>query len=86
MTIWRKNLHFKQSQLNYTNNQKQKTELIKLLVVSIGVYLVTKTDDEVYVLSNIKIYCHCSFILCCVKEGRVVENNESDVATLKILR
>ena len=27
-----------------------------------------------------------SFVFCFVKEGRVVENNESDVATLKILR
>ena len=27
-----------------------------------------------------------SFVFCFAKEGRVVENNESDVATLKILR
>ena len=27
-----------------------------------------------------------SFVFCFVKEGPVVENNESDVATLKILR
>ena len=48
--------------------------------------MVAKIDDEVYVLSNIKIYCHCLFVLCCAKEGRVVENDESDAATLKILR
>ena len=34
----------------------------------------------------IKTYCYFSFVICCVKEGRVVGNNESDVATLKILR
>ena len=48
--------------------------------------MIAKVDDEVYVLSIIKIYCYFSFVFCCVKEGRVVECNESDVATLKILR
>ena len=45
-----------------------------------------KLDDEVYVLNIIKIYCYFSFFFCCAKEGRVVGYNESDVATLKILR
>ena len=48
--------------------------------------MIAKVDDEVYVLSIIKIYCYFSFVFCCAKEGRVVECNESDVATLKILR
>ena len=52
----KENLHFKQLPLNYTNNpQKQKKEHIKLVVVSTGVDVVAKIDDEVYVLSNIKI-------------------------------
>ena len=50
-------MHFKQSQLNYINSQKQnKKERIKLVIVSIGDDVVTKTDDEIYVLSVIKIY------------------------------
>ena len=58
----KENLHFKQLPLNYTNNpQKQKKEHIKLVVVSTGVDVVAKIDDEVYVLSNIKIECHCFF-------------------------
>ena len=81
----KENLHLK-LQLNYINNhEKQKIERIKLVIVSIAVD-VAKIDDEVHVLSIIKIYCYFSFVFCCVKEGRVVENNESDVATLKILR
>ena len=56
------------------------------MIVSIGVDVIAKVDDEVYVLSIIKIYCYFSFVFCCAKEGRVVEYNESDVATLKILR
>ena len=81
----KENLHLK-LQMNYINNhQKQKIERIKLVIVSIAVD-VAKIDDEVHVLSIIKIYSYFSFVFCCVKEGRVVENNESDVATLKILR
>lgn len=47
--------------------------------------MVTKTDNENYVISTIKIYGHISFVLCCAKVGRVVENTECDVATLKIV-
>ena len=48
--------------------------------------MVAKADDEIYVLSNIKIYRCFSFVfLCCAKEGRVVQNTERDLATLKIL-
>ena len=50
-------MYFKQSQLNYINSQKQnKKERIKLVIVSIGDDVVTKTDDEIYALSVIKIY------------------------------
>ena len=80
-------LRFKQLQLNYINNyQKQKREDIKLVTVSSGVDVVVKIDDEVYVLSIIKLYCYFSFVFCCAKEGRVAENNQSNVATFKILR
>ena len=49
--------------------------------------MVAKIDDEVYVLTIIKIYSYFFIcLLCCAKEGRVVENIESDVANLKILR
>ena len=83
----KENLHFKQLQLNYINNhQKQKKDHIELVIVSIGVDVVAKIDDEIYVLSVIKTYCYFWFVLCCTKEGRVFENNENDVATLKILR
>ena len=50
----KKNLHFKQSRLNFINNQN--------LVVSIVVDVVAKTGDEVYILSIIKIYCYFSFV------------------------
>ena len=48
--------------------------------------MVAKIDNEVYVLSIVKIYFYLSFAFCCAKEGRVVETNESDVATWQILR
>ena len=82
----KENLHLK-LQLSYINNQqKQKKVHIKLAIVSTGVDVVAKIDDGLYVLSIIEIYCYFSFVLCCAKEGRVVENNESVVAALKILR
>ena len=34
---------------------------MKLVIVSTGVDVVAKIDDEVYVLSIIKIYCYFSF-------------------------
>ena len=48
--------------------------------------MVAKVDDEVYVLSIIKMYCYFSFAFYCAKEARLVGYNESDAATLKILR
>ena len=55
------------------------------MIVSIRVDAVAKID-EVYVLSIVKIYCYFSFVFCCAEESGVVENNESDVATLNFLR
>ena len=59
---------------------------MRLVIVSIGEGLVAKADEEIYVLSTIKMFSY-SFIcfLCCTKEGRVVENIKNDVNTLKIL-
>ena len=51
------NLHFKQLRLNYINNKR---EHLRLVISSIGVGVVAKTDDEVYVLSTIKIYNYLS--------------------------
>ena len=83
----KENLHFKQLQLNYINNhQKQKKEHIKLVIVTIGVDVVAKIDDEGLCFSIIKTYCYFSFVFCCAKKGRVVEKTKSDAATLKILR
>ena len=49
--------------------------------------VVAKIDDEVFAWSIIKIYNYFFFVfLCCAKEGQVVENIESYVATSKIVR
>ena len=52
------------------------------VILSIGVDVVAKTDDDIYVLIIIKIYSLQLSCCCCDKEGRVVENIESDVATI----
>ena len=44
---------------------KSKKEHIRLAIISIGVHVVAKTDDEVYVLSIIKIYSFYLFPLLC---------------------
>ena len=50
----KKNLHFKQLQLNYIKQTpKTKKKHMKLVIVSIGVDAVAKINDEVYVLSII---------------------------------
>ena len=60
----KKNLHFKQLQLNYIKQTpKTKKKHMKLVIVSIGVDAVAKINDEVYVLSIIKIYCYFLFVL-----------------------
>ena len=40
-----------------TSKNRQKKEHIKLTLLSTGVDVVAKIDDEVYVLIIIKIYC-----------------------------
>ena len=59
--------------------QKQQKKNIKLVIVPTWVDVVAKTDDEIYILSIIKIYNYFSFVFCCAKEDRVVENIESDM-------
>ena len=58
----KENLRFKQLQLNYINNHKTyKKEQLRLVISSIIVGKVAKTDDEIYVLSSIKRYSYFSF-------------------------
>ena len=46
--------------------------------------MIAKTNDEIQILSTIKIYSYFSFVFSVVpKEVRVVENIEIDVATLE---
>ena len=65
----KENLHFKWLRVNYRNNQKNPTtkkKNIKLAIASIGVDVVAKTDDEIYVWDIIKIYSYFSFVLSAV--------------------
>ena len=49
----KENLRFKHSRLNRETKNKNKKENIRLIVVSIGVDVVAKTDDEIYVFLSI---------------------------------
>ena len=63
----KENMRFKQLQLNCINSQnKQKKEHLRLLIISFRVAVVAKTDDEIYVLSTIKIYIYFSFVFSTV--------------------
>ena len=70
---------------NKTKKNKNTKEHIRLVIVSTGVHVVAKIDEEIYVLSIIRIHSYLLFVFSGTKEDRVVENIESDVATLKIL-
>ena len=61
-------LHFKQSRFIYINNQKQqkKKEHTRLVIFSIEIDVVARSDDEIYVLSTIKIYSYFSFVFSVV--------------------
>ena len=81
------NLHFKQLQLNYINNQKQKQKEYKRLVIgSIGVDVVVKIVDDVYVLIIIKIYSYFGFVFSIVPKKLDLLKISKVLATLKILR
>ena len=68
MGILRENLRFKQLRLNYIHSQKKQTEKehLRLVISSIRVGVVAKTDDEVYVSSTIKMYSYFSFVFSTV--------------------
>ena len=62
LTIIKVNLRLKQLRLNYINNwKKTKEEHLRLVTTAIRVGVIAKTDNEVYVLSIIKIYSYFSF-------------------------
>ena len=50
MGILRENLRFKQLRLNYIHSQKKQTEKehLRLVICSIRVVVIAKTDHEVY--------------------------------------
>ena len=62
----KENLCFKQLWLNYINKKKKKKEHIRLVTSSVRVGLVSKTDDEVNVLSTIKIRSYFLYVFCTV--------------------
>ena len=58
----------------------------RLVISSIRVSVVSKTDDEVYVSSTIKMYSYFSFVFSTVpKKVQLLKILESDVGTLKII-
>ena len=61
-------LRFKQLRLNYINSQKKQTEKerLRLVISSIRVDVVAKTDDEFYISSTIKMYSYFLFAFCTV--------------------
>ena len=63
LTIIKVNLRFRQLRLNYINNwKKAKEEHLRLVTTAIRVGVIAKTDDEVYVLSIMKIYSYFSSV------------------------
>ena len=56
----KENLRFKQSRLNYIN--KQKNNNMKLIKDSFEVGVFAKTDDEIFVLSIMKIFNYFSLV------------------------
>ena len=84
----KENFHFKHFQLIYINNhQKQKKRAHK---ISNSLCWSRYGCQNWWWPLCLKYYQNLLllfiFFFCCAKEGRVVGNNESDVATLKILR
>ena len=57
-------MRFKQLWLNYINSQKKQTEKerVRLVISSIRVVVVAKTDDKVYVLTTVKMHSYFSFV------------------------
>ena len=61
-------MSFRQLRLNYINNQKTKKEHLnlRLVISSIRVAVIAKTDDDIYVLSTIKLYSYFLFVFSTV--------------------
>ena len=56
------NLRFKQLQLSYIKNQKNKKEHLRLVISSVRIGVVAKNYDELYVLSTMKMYSYLLFV------------------------
>ena len=67
------------------SRQKKNSQDPRLVMSSIRVIVVAKTDDEIYVSSTIKCIVLSICFIYCPKGGRVVENIDCDVANLKIV-
>ena len=70
--ILKGNLRFKQLRLNCIDSQKKQIEKERLTLVisSIRVGVVAKTDDEVYVSSTIKMYSYLLHLLSLLCQRR----------------
>ena len=67
--IIKENLHFKQLQQNYIKYQKDKQKKhLRLVISSIRVGVVAKTDHEIYALSTIKICSYFSSVFSTVQK------------------
>ena len=62
----KENLYSKQLELNQIKQPKLKTKKGHKIMVSIGLDGVSKTRDESYVLSTIKVYSKFSFVFSVV--------------------
>ena len=67
------NLRFKQLRLNYINNKREHLRLV-----------ISSTDDEVYVLSTIKIYNYLSTMRIYSYLSLVFSTGPQEVELLKI--
>ena len=81
----KEDLRFKQSWSHYAyttgTKTKQKSNNNRLVISFIRVGVVAKTDDE----NSLKHDKNTLLFFVCFLEGRVAENIESDLATLKIV-
>ena len=72
--------------LNYINSKKKQKEKehLRIVINSVEVCVVSKTNDEVYVSNTTKMCIYFSFVLSDMPTSfPLAENIESDVATSK---
>ena len=60
----KENLYYKQSRLNNMNNQKQKQRKNRRLIISIGVDVIPKTDDEICLKYYQTLWFYLFSLLC----------------------